>query len=67
MQAGYDSSGKATLVPATMTIPIYQAIAIGGDTQAISNFEYRIPIFGPVTLAAFFDAGWDRVTDALRN
>jgi len=30
---------------------------IGGDTQILGNFEYRIPIFGPVTLAAFADVG----------
>ncbi len=29
----------------------------GGDTQILGNFEYRIPIFGPVTLAAFADVG----------
>ncbi len=62
LQKTFDSNGNVTWTPATMTIPIYQAVAIGGDTQLISNFEYRIPIFGPVTLAAFFDAGWDRVT-----
>ncbi len=62
LQKGFDSSGNVTYTNATTTIPVYQAVAIGGDTQAISNFEYRIPIFGPLTLAAFFDAGWDRVT-----
>ncbi|MDQ6788006.1 MAG: outer membrane protein assembly factor BamA, partial [Acidobacteriota bacterium] len=30
---------------------------IGGDTQILGNFEYRIPIFGPVSLAAFADVG----------
>jgi len=30
---------------------------IGGDTQLLGNFEYRIPIFGPVTMAAFADVG----------
>ncbi len=30
---------------------------IGGDTQFLGNFEYRIPIFGPVVLAAFADVG----------
>jgi outer membrane protein insertion porin family len=29
----------------------------GGDTQLLGNFEYRIPIFGPVALAAFADIG----------
>lgn len=31
--------------------------AIGGDTQLLGNFEYRIPLFGPVTIAAFADIG----------
>ena len=31
----------------------------GGDTSLISNLEYRIPIIGPVTLAAFLDAGFN--------
>lgn len=30
---------------------------VGGDTQLLGNFEYRIPIFGPVSLAAFADVG----------
>ncbi len=30
---------------------------VGGDTALLFNFEYRIPIAGPVSMAAFFDAG----------
>jgi outer membrane protein insertion porin family len=30
---------------------------IGGDTQLLGNFEYRIPIFGPASFAAFADIG----------
>ncbi|MGI8469640.1 MAG: outer membrane protein assembly factor BamA [Pyrinomonadaceae bacterium] len=30
---------------------------IGGDTQLLGNFEYRIPIFGPASIAAFADIG----------
>ncbi|MDM7920966.1 MAG: outer membrane protein assembly factor BamA [Pyrinomonadaceae bacterium] len=30
---------------------------VGGDTQILGNFEYRIPLFGPATLAAFADIG----------
>lgn len=30
---------------------------IGGDTQVLFNVEYRIPIFGPVSFAPFFDIG----------
>src|SRR5262249_1360484 len=36
-------------------IPFYTAV--GGDTRLLFNFEYRIPIAGPVSLAGFFDAG----------
>jgi len=31
--------------------------AIGGDTQALGNFEYRVNLFGPVSMAAFADIG----------
>ncbi len=31
--------------------------SIGGDTQILGNFEYRIPLFGPASLAAFADVG----------
>lgn len=30
---------------------------IGGDTKLLGNFEYRIPIFGPLAVAAFADIG----------
>jgi outer membrane protein insertion porin family len=30
---------------------------VGGDTQLLGNFEYRVPIFGPLTIAAFADIG----------
>ncbi|MCP9496349.1 MAG: outer membrane protein assembly factor BamA [Pyrinomonadaceae bacterium MAG19_C2-C3] len=29
----------------------------GGDTQLLGNFEYRVPIVGPLSLAAFADIG----------
>ncbi len=48
--------------PVSQKIPIYQMIMLGGDTQALGNFEYRIPIVGPVTLAAFVDAGLNKVS-----
>jgi outer membrane protein insertion porin family len=36
----------------------YNAVQfVGGDTSLLTNFEYRIPIAGPVTLAYFVDAG----------
>jgi outer membrane protein insertion porin family len=33
------------------------ATFIGGDTQVLFNVEYRIPIFGPLAFAPFFDIG----------
>ncbi|HVG38639.1 MAG TPA: BamA/TamA family outer membrane protein, partial [Pyrinomonadaceae bacterium] len=30
---------------------------LGGDTQLLGNFEYRIPLFGPIQIAAFADIG----------
>ncbi len=52
---------KIEVRPVTQTIPNYQMIFPGGDTQVVGNFEYRIPIMGPVTLALFFDAGINRI------
>ena len=54
-------NGVEKFVSVKQTIPIYQMIFPGGDTQVIGNFEYRIPIAGPVTLAAFFDAGLNKI------
>jgi outer membrane protein insertion porin family len=61
VQKGLDSDGNPVPVAVTMNIPVYQPISVGGDAQMVGNFEYRIPIAGPVTLAMFFDAGWDKV------
>jgi outer membrane protein insertion porin family len=55
------SNGAIVNSPVTMTVPTYQLITPGGDTQALLNFEYRIKIVGPVTLAPFFDAGVDKI------
>ena len=41
--------------------PAYQLILPGGDTAVVFNYEYRIPIVGPVTLAPFLDAGIDKL------
>jgi outer membrane protein insertion porin family len=60
--------GALTNVAVTQKFPTYQLTFPGGDTQGIANFEYRIPIFGPLTVALFFDAGVNRITlpDQLR-
>jgi outer membrane protein insertion porin family len=57
-------NGQVTQTAATIQIPAYTTIFPGGDTSGVFNFEYRIPIFGPVTLAPFFDAGINRITQA---
>ncbi|MGI9100824.1 MAG: outer membrane protein assembly factor BamA [Terriglobales bacterium] len=46
----------------TVPLPVSRIIFPGGDTQVVSNVEYRIPIIGPVTLAPFFDLGFDAIT-----
>ena len=56
------TNGQVSLVNVTQTIPVYQPIFPGGDTQGVFNYEYRIPIVGPVTLAPFIDAGIDRLS-----
>jgi len=48
-------------VPVTHAVPSYQLVTPGGDTSLVGNFEYRVPIFGPVTLAGFFDVGLNRL------
>jgi outer membrane protein insertion porin family len=55
-------NGQKSFVNVTQTIPTYQLTFPGGDTNVITNFEYRIPIFGPVVLALFGDAGIDKLS-----
>ncbi len=57
-----NADGSQSFVTVTREIPTYQLIFPGGDTQGVGNFEYRIPIVGPLTLAAFFDAGVNRIS-----
>ncbi len=47
-----------------ITIPVEQIIFPGGDTNLITNLEYRIPVVGPVTIAPFVDTGWDFISQA---
>ena len=54
-------NGSGNTQAATMQVPVYQIITPGGDTQAVANFEYRIPILGPVTMAPFLDVGMNKV------
>jgi outer membrane protein insertion porin family len=57
------SDGQEFVQQVTTQIPAYQLTFIGGDTQGLGNLEYRIPLFGPVVLAAFLDAGVNRVSN----
>jgi outer membrane protein insertion porin family len=43
-------------------IPVYGWAWPGGDTRLVYNAEYRIPLFGPVSLAPFFDIGFNKIT-----
>src|SRR5271165_220309 len=61
-QQNVEVGGVSTSVPVSMNVPIYQTIFPGGDTQAVFNYEYRIPIIGPVTLAPFVDCGVNRIS-----
>jgi outer membrane protein insertion porin family len=54
-------NGVPTYVNVTQTIPTYQLVFPGGDLYGVGNAEYRIPIFGPVTLAAFADIGINKL------
>lgn len=62
LQKVIGADGTESFAAVQMKVPVYQPIFPGGDTQVVTNFEYRIPIFGPVILAAFFDAGIDRIS-----
>jgi outer membrane protein insertion porin family len=46
----------------TVKRPFDDIVPVGGDTQGVLNFEYRIPLVGPITLAPFADLGGSWVT-----
>ena len=54
-------NGVISSVPVTMNVPTYQLITPGGDAHTVANFEYRIPIVGPVVLAFFGDFGINKI------
>ncbi len=54
--------GAPGFAAVSQTFPAYQFILPGGDTYGVFNYEYRIPIVGPVTLAPFVDVGVDRIS-----
>ena len=54
----FDTNGSPTGTCGSFTrFPINTPIFPGGDTATVANFEYRIPIVGPVTLSYFIDVG----------
>jgi outer membrane protein insertion porin family len=61
VQKVINANGTVSYSQVNVTTPIYRLILPGGDTAAVANYEYRIPIFGPVTLAPFVDAGVDKL------
>lgn len=56
-----DANGNPTLRFTTVEVFSQTVTFPGGDTQLVGNFEYRIPLFGPVTIAPFLDAGLNTV------
>ena len=46
----------------TVPLPVHVISFPGGDTSGVANVEYRMPIVGPVTLAAFADFGMVFIT-----
>ena len=52
-----DPNGNATLQSITIPVVINSITFPGGDTQAVGNAEYRIPLVGPVSMSLFFDIG----------
>jgi outer membrane protein insertion porin family len=56
--AGYPTQGafNVPLLAYTITFP-------GADLQGVTNFEYRIPIAGPVSMTLFNDIGTDGILD----
>jgi outer membrane protein insertion porin family len=59
-----DNFGNPRLRQVTVPLLVYNFTFPGGDTQAVGNLEYRIPLVGPVSMALFFDAG---INGALRR
>lgn len=61
VQKAVASDGSITETQQQVTVPSYQLVMPGGDLASVFNYEYRIPIVGPVTLAPFLDVGVDRI------
>jgi outer membrane protein insertion porin family len=60
----FDTFGNPVIDPKTGLPKVTQSqpFAVGGDTVGIFNFEYRIPIAGPLSMSAFYDLGFARAS-----
>jgi len=56
-----NGSGQPTLQSITVPVLEFAAVRPGGDTELVSNVEYRIPIAGPVSVSLFNDLGMDSI------
>lgn len=56
-----NQAGNPTTQPVTVPMLEYFATRPGGDVEAVGNFEYRIPIAGPVSVNLFADLGIDGI------
>jgi outer membrane protein insertion porin family len=52
-----DANGNPTLQQLVVPVLDYVATTPGGDTQLVTNLEYRVPIVGPVSMSIFWDMG----------
>ena len=59
----FDINGEPIIDPKTGLPQIVESspFAVGGDSVGVFNFEYRIPIVGPLAMAAFYDVGITRI------
>jgi outer membrane protein insertion porin family len=59
----FDALGNPIIDPKTGLPEVIESlIPVGGDTVGIFNFEYRMPIAGPLSVSGFYDIGINRVT-----
>lgn len=56
-----DDNGNPSLRQTNVNVLSQSLSFPGGDTQLVGNFEYRIPIAGPVQMAPFVDVGVNTV------
>jgi outer membrane protein insertion porin family len=56
-----NGSGQPTTQSITVPVLQFAGSRPGGDTELVSNLEYRIPIAGPVSMSLFTDLGMDSI------